>query len=261
MRSSRKEHTQKPQRRIRSSEAVFDILLAKVLTLELAPGLLVRESELSDLTGGSRSVVHDALARLQDTGLVSVVPRTGVVIAPIAVADVQNVFEARRALETELAMLVARRASDAEIQQLAARSESLDAMFARLTHAADGPGFVEADRAFHMYMAAIAQNPLLERAYAPVVLTNSRLMHYLFTICGPGLPELEPHHHPVEAIRNRDPAGARDAVLLDISRGQSLYWNSLAQRGALEVHLAAGNSSVSRKTGLVAHTSLLKADT
>jgi len=67
--------------------------------VDLLPGALISESELSKQLGVSRTPVREALSRLADHGLVIVEPQVGTTIALIDMAEVEEAVFIRRALE------------------------------------------------------------------------------------------------------------------------------------------------------------------
>src|SRR5687768_13968406 len=73
-------------------EKVYDQLRADMIACRLAPGTEIRESELALRFGVSKSPVRDALMRLEREGLVITLPRQGYRVAPVSVADVQDMF-------------------------------------------------------------------------------------------------------------------------------------------------------------------------
>lgn len=64
-------------------EEVYDRLFAAIATGELAPGEILKDAELIDWLGVSRSPIRDALKRLSDLGLVELVPHRYTRVAPV----------------------------------------------------------------------------------------------------------------------------------------------------------------------------------
>ena len=75
-----------------------------IVTLELAPGEVVTETRLRELTGMGRTPVREALLQLKQDFLLSVMPREGILIRPIEVSVALDALEGRvdaAALETQ----------------------------------------------------------------------------------------------------------------------------------------------------------------
>lgn len=131
-------------------EKVYDELRADMISCRLAPGTEIRENELAVRFGVSKSPVRDALMRLEREGLVITLPRQGYRVAPVSVADVQDMFHLRDALEQACMERIARRAGDEQLAELN-RFRSFDI-------AAWPGGFVAYNREFHRTLARIAGN-------------------------------------------------------------------------------------------------------
>ena len=82
--------------------------------------LRLDERELSDRLAISRTPIREALARLEQEGLVRVVPRKGVYIVRKTKAEILEMITVWAALESMAARLITQQASDEEIASLRA---------------------------------------------------------------------------------------------------------------------------------------------
>ena len=132
--------------------AIVDAILAG----RLRPGARVGEQALGSIFGVSRTVVREALIRLETRGLVHVSPRRGWFVVEPSLEDVTASFEARRAIETGI-LLTARAFS---AQAIAALRQHIASE--RVAIAADDVAhrsFLLAD--FHVCMVEALGNPIL----------------------------------------------------------------------------------------------------
>lgn len=208
---------------------MYERLVDLIVTLELEPGSVVTETTLLKRLGTGRSSIREAVVRLIDTGLATVIPRTGIAIAPVRLLDVQNVYEARSVIETTLARLAAERSRPDQVAAFIALADSLEP-------GAAPRDFLAFDRRFHAAMADLASNELLSRSLRSVLLTSSRVWALYFRLNGAGhhaidgsAPEQYLSHAPtVEAIAARDPDAAQRAIerYLEESRARlsSVFW-------------------------------------
>jgi DNA-binding GntR family transcriptional regulator len=90
-----------------------------IITLELSPGSLVKEPELSTQLGMSRTPVREALRRLAQERLIEVFPRRGMHVTTVDVRDLTRLCEVRAVLEPEAARLAAERATKADLDEVA----------------------------------------------------------------------------------------------------------------------------------------------
>ena len=72
-----------------------------------APGFQGSEQEIALRLGMSRTPVHEALIRLQEEGLVRVLPKRGVVVCALSPDDMREVYDVIIALEATAAELLA----------------------------------------------------------------------------------------------------------------------------------------------------------
>ena len=80
-------------------DLVFEALKDAILTQKLHPGERLLESELADELGVSRTPVREAIRKLEQEGLVVMIPRKGAYVDGISLKDIHEVYEIRAALE------------------------------------------------------------------------------------------------------------------------------------------------------------------
>jgi DNA-binding GntR family transcriptional regulator len=88
------------------------------------------ERELCELTGASRSILREALASLEASGLILRESNRGYRVALLSARQVYEIFELRASLETLAAELFAERASDPEMDELKSLLDDLEACVA-----------------------------------------------------------------------------------------------------------------------------------
>lgn len=62
---------------------IYRILWDEIVRVRILPGQLISEKEIADALQASKTPVREALIRLEDTGLVHVVPKSGTYVTPI----------------------------------------------------------------------------------------------------------------------------------------------------------------------------------
>lgn len=124
-----------------------------VLSLSLRPGDNLSERRLERLLGVSRSPVRQALARLAQEGLVERGPRS-YQVAPIDVAEIDELFALRTLLETAAVRWAAARADVAGIG-------AVEAALARLHEAMPSEQRLAATAQLHLALARASGNRFL----------------------------------------------------------------------------------------------------
>jgi DNA-binding GntR family transcriptional regulator len=85
-----------------------------ILSLKYAPGEALSESQIAADLSVSRTPVREALRKLEQEGLVRIIPARGVFVSEISFKDVIEIFQVREALEVFAAALAAKRAANDE---------------------------------------------------------------------------------------------------------------------------------------------------
>jgi DNA-binding FadR family transcriptional regulator len=216
------------RRRPRSlAHGVVDGLGGRIRDGSLAPGeKLPTEAAIMEEFGVSRTVVREAISRLQAAGLVATRHGVGTFVVGMGDAatfrispdqlgtlqDVISVLELRIAVETESAALAASRRTDANLQALR------NALAAFITAVEEGRDAVGPDFQFHLEIARATQNDHfvdLMATLGGMMIPRARLEPP-----GPLTPEREAylrrvnseHESIVDAIGRQDAEGARAAM-------------------------------------------------
>ena len=153
----------------------LSLLRQAVVHLRYAPGAVVSEAELVVQVGLGRTPVREAVARLEQEGLVTVLPRKGIQITPVTLVDLQALCELRMELEGLGARLAAERRTPEQLRVM----QGLFAEAPVLIAANDLSQLLELDRDFHMLLARCTKNTYLERR-SPASTT---------TVCAIALPQ------------------------------------------------------------------------
>ena len=80
-------------------DVVFNTLRQAILKGELKPGERLMEIALAERLGVSRTPIREAMRKLEQEGLVVMIPRRGAQVANITEKDLNDVLEVRIALE------------------------------------------------------------------------------------------------------------------------------------------------------------------
>ena len=128
---------------------------------ELAPGTRLRERELTEWLGVSRTPLREALKVLAAERLIELAPNRGARIASLGEVEIRHMFELMGALEALAGRLAAARASEADLLELQAMHLQMRAHYVR--H--DLPAYFRLNQAIHRRIVAAAGNPLLAQSY------------------------------------------------------------------------------------------------
>ena len=159
----------KPRTETQSSGAIaYDKLLESLRSGTYTPGDRLREEEVSEALGLSRTPVREALRRLESDGIVEHRPRIGAVIRSLSHTEVVELYEMRLVLERTAAEMAAKHGSSAEF-------DTLDELNDRIATERETPSLgASINQDFHLCLYRAARNRfLLEASRA---LNNSLLL-------------------------------------------------------------------------------------
>ena len=179
-----------------------------IVSLELAPGSIWSEAQLSANLGIGRTPVREALQRLEADQLVRILPRHGAQITEINVVEQLLLLELRRELDRIIARQAARRSTAQERARLLEMGKRLAS---RTADDADILPYLRDHYELKNVLAECARNPFLARAVMPCY-AMSRRFYYLHHRQARDLAVATRHHIDViRAVANGDAAKAAAA--------------------------------------------------
>lgn len=193
---------------------------------------LPSEPELCQAFAIGRSTLREALKSLAFMGIVEMRHGDGTYVAEgpsklldrifaqglVTSENVNDLCEARIALECELVSLCARRATEENLRTL----EKLVTEMKQAAHQ-DGPQFLKLDLDFHLTMAAYSKNQVLANLLRTIRDLLQELIRQSQEL--PGSRELACAHHAkiLEALKQHHPHRARSAMRSHLSAFQKRY--------------------------------------
>lgn len=133
------------------SEQAFEIIRERILSTDLAPMTPIRQDALAEELGISKIPLREALARLEQQGLLNSHPNRGFAVSALTAEEAEEVFILRLKLEPEAAGAACLVADDTRRETAISALSGLEAMLR------DNPeDSVRYNRNFHL---ALVQNP------------------------------------------------------------------------------------------------------
>lgn len=114
----------------RASGRAYTALRREILEGQLSPGTVLAEVDQAERLGVSRTPLREALSRLGADGLVSTHAGRGLVVTPVSIDNVTELFEVRQALEGQAARLAARRRDVFVFVELQRQFKDVEALLA-----------------------------------------------------------------------------------------------------------------------------------
>lgn len=214
-----------PRKGLNNGEIAYLRLRHLIVSLELEPGSQVDELSLSKRLDIGRTPIREALLRLSQDNLVTIIPRKGTIIAPINVAELREVEELRWETEALAARWAAERATEEDRQDLEALIASAQAGgFNDIDH-----WDVEVDRQFHLRLAKAAKNRYLVSTIDRLYNHSVRLFYLSQAAMAEAAEEMQDYNRILNAVHAGDPDGAQDRMrdhLMDSRQRMSRAFSS-----------------------------------
>ncbi|CAB4536190.1 MAG: FCD domain-containing protein [Actinobacteria bacterium] len=181
------------------SQQIANSLKEEILSGKFPPGVRIRQEDIAEQFGASRSPVREALRILEAEGLINLVAHTGAWISHLSLAECEEMYQLRERVEPLLLRLSIAHISDETISQLQELASEMEAT-------KDVEKFLKLDREFHLLSYSGAETVLVgemvnrlwnttqhyRRAYSQMMATSSfKPAHY-------------EHHLLLSALKKRD---------------------------------------------------------
>jgi DNA-binding GntR family transcriptional regulator len=181
-------------------EQIKEVLLARILEGDYAPGARIVEMQVAQEFGTSQAPVREALRELEALRLIVSEPHRGARVRKVTARELAEIYPVRAALEEEAARAAASR--------LGGRVEALEAEYAAMRAAADREDvhdLVAHDVAFHRVIVEGSGNQTLLEIWASLHVASRTVITLVKE--RPDLHAVAEMHRPlIEAFRTRNPA-------------------------------------------------------
>lgn len=127
------------------SDQAFEVIRERILSTRIPPLAPIRQDALAEELGISKIPLREALARLEQDGLLSSQANRGYFVPALTASEAEEVFALRLKIEPEAAAAASLDANEAQRETAKAALVSLEA-----ASGSDGPGIVSLNRAFHL---------------------------------------------------------------------------------------------------------------
>ena len=188
----------------------YDVIRSAIMDGAFPPGHRLKEEELTQLCGLSRTPVREALRRLASEGVVTVTPNAGAQVSTVTAGELKEIYELRAMVEGYAAGEAARKitpAAIAELRVLATRMEQATQM-----DSDQGDDFLPSNAEFHRIIMDAAGSPRL-LGMSAFVIEAPLAVRTLGRYSKEDLARSMGHHRElIEALEARDGAWAASVM-------------------------------------------------
>ena len=195
------------------TEQAYRLIEEQIVTLRLKPGDVLSEQQLSATFKIGRTPIREALQRLAREGLVTILPRKGILVSDINPRSQLLVLEVRREIERLLSRMGAERATAEQRARMQDIAQGMD----RAAKTNDDIAFMRLDRELNALMIEAAHNDYAARSMKLLQGLSRRFwyMHYREAADLPLCARLHANQARAMAQGNADAAARASDKLLD----------------------------------------------
>ena len=203
---------------------MYRAISGALLDGKLRPGTPLRERSLAEMFDATRTAVRKVLARLEREGKVELRQNRGAFVPEPSLEDIHSVYDARRALESGILMLLARRLEADEMARLEDHVKQEEQAHLR----GDREEAIRLAGSFHMLLAHMLGNEELE-AFLQRLLARTQLFVALYEPHGQSSCACGEHRAIVDALGQGEARSAINTMLHHLDEIEARLTRRIAQ--------------------------------
>ena len=205
-------------------QQAYDEIKRKIVTCEYAPNTLLNEELLREELHVSRTPIRDALSRLEQKGLITILPKKGIMASSLSINDINMVFEVRMMYEPYALLHYGSRIPYSVLTHSYELLSDLDAM-------SEDWAFFQADDAFHAAVVQAIGNRFLLQTYEWIQDQNLRFRVMTGQTSAPRLEDTSKEHTRIlEACLKKDWSEAASAMKDHLINSKNATFDLLFQK-------------------------------
>lgn len=195
------------------SEKVYQKLINKIVTGEIAPESRLREEHIANEYNVSATPVREAFKRLASDGFIEIIPYHGAIVRGIDEKEIEDVYHCRLALENLALEEAISRLTQNDIKKfetLVKKTESLSDMF----------GVADTNKKFHELIYEAANNKTLTRLIESLNMVLLRDMKFSASDESRKREIINEHKDIITALKYKNIEEAKKAMRRHILNGK-----------------------------------------
>ena len=205
-------------------QQAYDEIKRKIVTCEYAPNTLLNEELLREELHVSRTPIRDALSRLEQKGLITILPKKGIMVSSLSINDINMVFEVRMMYEPYALLHYGSRIPYSVLTHSYELLSDLDAM-------SEDWAFFQADDAFHAAVVQAIGNRFLLQTYEWIQDQKLRFRVMTGQTSAPRLEDTSKEHTRIlEACLKKDWSEAASAMKDHLINSKNATFDLLFQK-------------------------------
>lgn len=219
---------QKLPERVALHELARDRLRALIVRGDLAPGLALQETQLSEELGISRTPLREALKLLAAEGLLELRSNRSSQIAPLRQNEIDELFEVLSAIEGTAAQLAASRITPQELRRLTQLQQRMEACH----DSGKLEDYFRINQEIHSFIVACAKNGVLRSTHDTLLARAERARYFALSSRSRWDDSVREHRQILKALKAHDALEAARALSQHVLRTGRAVSEQLRRREA-----------------------------
>jgi len=218
-------HAELGSKMSKSADKVYRQIREMILSGQLAQGAPIREEEVAEICGVSRTPVRDAMRQLENEMFIRRTESQRSFVAEWSLEDIEEVFTLRALLESYAARRAAERADTSAVERLEQINRDVRSAVSGSRPNVDA--FLQANGVFHALILELAASDRLANLLNRLILqpiVQRTALRYDREMLDQSVSE---HEDLAAALRRRDPDWAASIMTAHIRRAYHVYIDHL----------------------------------
>lgn len=209
-------------------EAVFNTLRNAILEEKLKPGEHLKERDIAQQLGVSRTPVREAIRKLELEKLVTHIPRKGVIVTSFSSQEVLEIFYIRSALEGLICRLAAEKIRSRDLNRIESILQQMELEFQK----GNLKKVNTLHGRFHEIIYQAAESPRLHNMINTLSDYINKFAEVAYQVPGRIQEAIKEHHAIAEALRNKDLMKAEQEAMRHVDSSRKAYLSKIEADGA-----------------------------
>ncbi len=149
-------------------EQVYEYLRSEMQARRIIPGSLIRLNEISERLGISKTPLRDAVIQLECEGLVTILPRRGVLVNRLTLDEIKKSLEIVGALESAAIHSVFFKIEQPHLNEMERLNKEMRKVIQSKRFTSFDPGYYELNIAFHNVFLDLSNNDYFQKIITPI---------------------------------------------------------------------------------------------
>lgn len=223
-----------PIQRMRLVDEATRVIRDMILTEKLPAGTRLRQADLAEQLGISRTPLREALMKLEQEGLITVLPRRGFRVVALELEEAIELYDLREVLDGLAARLTAQRVNEEVLRSLQGHLKKME----KCVQQQNAHEWFIHHVAFHEEILRVSGNSRLVGLISNIRLSIQRFHPLLLTTPHRLNNALREHVAIFKAIHAHDPVRAERLARLHIANAKEIVVKVMAEQQRADQALA-----------------------